>query len=86
MNRINIFFQCVIFFFLVGCEKQDLCDDGYKPHESNGQTICIPDYVGINPQNSKFGNMYYHEKYGIIVFSDGIWKNENNQIIENPNK
>jgi hypothetical protein len=86
MNRINVFFLAIIFFSLVSCEKQNLCDDGYKPHENNGQTICIPDYVGINPQNSKYGNMYYHEKYGIIVFSKGIWKNENNQIIENPDK
>jgi hypothetical protein len=25
--------------------ESKICDEGYKPHEQNGQTICIPNYL-----------------------------------------
>ncbi|MFV8346431.1 hypothetical protein [Flavobacterium sp. ZB4P13] len=71
---------------ILSCEKQNLCDEGYKPHEQNGQTICIPDFLTGQTFDVKLGNTYYHNKYGVIVYDNGIWKNENNQIIKNFDK
>ncbi|MEO8236698.1 MAG: hypothetical protein ABI576_01220, partial [Flavobacterium sp.] len=44
MKFLNIFIP-ISSLLLLSCEKQDLCDNGYKPHEQNGQTTCIPDYL-----------------------------------------
>lgn len=68
------------------CEKQNLCDEGYKPHEQNGQTICIPDFLNGKVLDPKLGNTYYYEKYGVVTIQNGIWKDANNIIIENIDK
>ena len=67
---------------MLSCEKQNLCDKGYKPHEQNGQTICIPDYLTGKALDPKLGNTYYHDKYGVITLQNGIWKDRNNVTIE----
>ncbi len=71
---------------ILSCEKQNLCDKGYKPYEQNGQTICIPEYLPGNAIDPKHGNTYYHEKYGVITFQNGIWKDVNNITIKNIDK
>jgi hypothetical protein len=84
MKFINI---CIpISLLLLSCEKQDLCDKGYKPHEQNGQTICIPDYLTGKAIDPKLGNTYYHQKYGVITIQNGIWKDANNVKIKNIDK
>ena len=83
MKSIRI--MAILGLLFVSCEKQNLCKDGYKPHESNGTTFCIPDYVGKN-FDPKLGNTFYHDKYGVIVFSNGVWKDANNQLIENTDR
>lgn len=70
----------------LSCEKQNLCNKGYKPHEQNGQTICIPDYLTGKTLDPKLGNTYYHDKYGVITIHNGIWKDRNNLTIENIDK
>jgi hypothetical protein len=64
------------------CEK-DPCDEGYKPYESNGQIICIPEYLNGKNFDFKLGNIYYHDKYGLITIQNGIWIDKNKVIIEN---
>ena len=71
---------------ILSCEKQNLCDEGYKPHEQNGQTICIPNYLIGTILDPKLGNTYYHDKYGVITIQNGIWKDRNNVTIENIDK
>jgi hypothetical protein len=71
---------------LLSCEEQNLCDEGYKPHKQNGQTICIPDYLTGKALDPKLGNKYYHEKYGVVTTQNGIWKDSNNLIIESIDK
>jgi hypothetical protein len=44
MKFLNIFIP-ISSLLLLSFEKQDLCDNSYKPREQNGQTICIPDYL-----------------------------------------
>ena len=79
-------FLTVSSLLLLSCEKQDLCDIGYKPHEQNGQTICIPDYLSGKILDPKRGNTYFHKKYGVITIQNEIWKDDKNQIIENINE
>jgi hypothetical protein len=85
MKFLNIFIP-ISSLLLLSCAKQDLCDNGYKPHEQNGQTICIPDYLTGKILDPKLGNTYYHKKYGVITIQNGIWKDDKNQIIENINE
>lgn len=68
---------------LLACEKKELCKEGYKEHTQNGQTFCIPDYVGSKSLDSKLGNTYYHKKYGVITIQNGIWKDMYGITIEN---
>lgn len=70
-------------FLVLSCDEQNLCDEGYKPHEQNGQTICIPDYLKGKVLDPKLGNTYYHQKYGVVTIYNDIWKDSNNVIIEN---
>lgn len=73
-------------FLILSCQEQNLCDIGYKPHEQNGQTICIPDFLTGKALDPQLGNTYYHKKYGVITIQNGIWKDANNIIIENIDK
>jgi hypothetical protein len=82
----KIFILLAVSFLLLSCEKRNLCDEGYKPHEQNGQTICIPDYLTGKAVDPKLGNTYYHQKYGVITIQNGIWKDANNLTIENIDK
>lgn len=71
---------------LLSCEPQNLCNEGYKPHKQNGQTICIPDYITGKALDPKLGNTYYHETYGVITIQNGMWKNSNNVTITTINQ
>jgi hypothetical protein len=42
-------------FSNIECENKNLCDAGYKPHEQNGQTICIPNYLTGKILDPKLG-------------------------------
>lgn len=68
---------------VMSCETGDPCDDGFKPHQQNGQTICIPDFLGSKNLNPKLGNTYFHKKYGVVTIQNGIWKDNRDQIIDN---
>lgn len=76
----------IAFLILQGC-AQDLCDKGYKEYKPNGpnsQSVCIPEYLNSKQLNNpKLGNTFYHKEYGMIIFKDGEWHDENNQIITN---
>ena len=60
---------------LVNCDK-DRCDEGYKPYDSNGHEICIPEYINGLNNDFKLGNQYIHSKLGLITLENGVWKNE----------
>jgi hypothetical protein len=80
--KTKIILLIVISSLTFSCEK-DPCDEGYKPYESNGQTICIPEYLNGKRFDFKLGNMYYHDEYGVITIQNGTWKDRNNVKIEN---
>jgi hypothetical protein len=71
---------------ILSCEKENLCNEGYVPHESNGQTFCIPEYLSGQRLDPKQGNTYYHENYGVVTIQNGIWKDKNNVTIKNIDK
>ncbi len=76
----KLFFALAVMTVFYSCDK-DHCDEGYKPHNSNGQEICIPEYLNGKASNFKLGNTYIHDKHGLIRLKNGIWINELNQVI-----
>ena len=44
----------------------------------NGE--CIPDFIYPPNQNLQSGERYYHKKYGVVTFKNGLWYNKK----ENP--
>ena len=66
--------------FLTNCDS-DRCDEGYKPYDSNGHEICIPEYLNGKDHNFEIGNIYMHEIHGAITLKDGVWRDEFDQII-----
>lgn len=67
----------IAFFVFASCEESNPCDEGYT--EVNG--VCIPDHVVGITKNTVIGKEYYHSEYGVIIFKDNKWHNENNEII-----
>ncbi|WP_408025248.1 hypothetical protein [Tenacibaculum sediminilitoris] len=65
---------------LISC-NEDRCDDGYKPYNSSGHEICIPEYINGLNHNFELGNQYIHPEFGLITLENGTWKNENNMTI-----
>lgn len=74
------FFTLAIIAALYSCDG-DRCHDGYKPYNSNGHEICIPEFINGKANNFKLGDTYIHKKYGVIKLNKGVWKNELNETI-----
>jgi hypothetical protein len=74
------FFTLAIIAALYSCGS-DRCDDGYKPYNSNGHEICIPEFINGKANNFNLGNTYIHKKHGVIKLNEGVWKNELNETI-----
>lgn len=68
---ITLFYNC----------DSDRCNEGYKPYNSNGHEICIPEFLNGKDHNFEIGNIYMHETYGAITLKDGVWKNEFDKIV-----
>lgn len=64
----------------ISCDE-DRCDEGYKPYNSNGHEICVPEYIHGKNYNFELGNQYIHSEYGLITLENGVWKNQNNLTI-----
>lgn len=45
----------------------------------NGE--CIPDFIYPQNPNLKSGDRYYHIKYGVVTFENGLWCNNEQQPI-----
>ena len=67
----------ITIFVITSCEESNPCDRGYT--EVN--EICIPDYVVGVTKNIEKEKKYYHTEYGVIIFKDNNWYNENDEII-----
>jgi hypothetical protein len=70
-----------ILLFMNSCDK-DPCDEGYTQLDSG---VCVPDYIVGQLNDFSLGNVYYHNKFGVINLVDGNWYNENNLIIQDIN-
>ena len=64
----------------LSCDK-DRCDEGYKPYTTNGQEICIPDYLTGKDYDFELGNIYVHDDYGVITLENGVWKDADDNIL-----
>ncbi len=67
--------------FMMGCES-DPCDEGYTQVRRDGMDICLPDYLAGTKVTPESGNRFYHQKYGVITFEDGMWWDEDLNHIE----
>ena len=79
-NHFSLFL--IFFFILISCE-QNPCDSGYSYIEnSDGSSYCLKDFeYGIENYINEYGNTFYHDKLGVIIFENGKWINEMNENI-----
>lgn len=77
----KIFLTLILCLAFVSCDK-DRCDEGYKPYNSNGHEICIPDFLAGKNSNFKLGNTYIHPEFGLITIQNGVWVNQDNKVVE----
>ncbi|MDW5289411.1 hypothetical protein [Formosa sp. PL04] len=71
-----LFLLCLTLgFSSCGGDDEGSCSGIYSEGE------CIPDFVFPPIDNAVEGQKFYHEKYGIIVFSNGNWTNTAATII-----
>ena len=79
----NVFKSILILtlsFSIMSC-NQDPCDVSHTI--INGE--CMPDYIFPPNQQLNFGDRYYHTDFGVIVFKNGKWYNDNDEPIEELN-
>ncbi len=76
----KIFLLFTAIAFLYNCDS-DRCDEGYKPYNSNGHEICIPEFLNGKDHNFEIGNIYMHHEYGVITLKDGIWTDQNGKVV-----
>lgn len=73
----TIFFASVLvaFSMIFSCQPEE-CQEGYeRVNHENGST-CLPILTGGMKYNPNLGNIYYHEKHGVITFKNNKWYNE----------
>lgn len=81
MKKISLL---LFILFITSC-NHNVCDEGYKEHRlDDGTVTCLPDYVFGSLKNLKFGNLYYHHKYGTIRYNNKEWFKEDNGVKVNP--
>jgi len=73
----------LICFLIINCDP-DPCDAGYTQIKNNdGSSFCLPDYVVGEKQDFEKGNIFYHQKHGIIFIKNGDWFDNQNRILNN---
>lgn len=77
----NLSIVVVLAIFCFNCDSDDNCEEGYvQQYGPEGSTFCIPEFEEGVLHDFELGGRYFHEKYGVIQFDNGIWKNQSNQV------
>lgn len=79
-KEFNSLLILIISILIMGCD-QDPCDVAHTVVDGE----CIPDFIFPQNQQLKTGDRYYHAKFGIIVFKNGDWYNDNEELVEELN-
>lgn len=61
---------------IIGCH-QDPCEVDHTIIDGE----CIPDFIFPQNPSLKSGERYYHIKYGVVTFKNGLWYNKMEQPI-----
>lgn len=74
-------FKSTLIFMMViavlSC-NQDPCDVAHTI--INGE--CMPDYIFPPNPNLQFGDRFYHPEYGVVVFKNGDWYDDQDELLE----
>ncbi len=70
----------MLFIAVLGCD-QDPCDVAHTIIDGE----CIPDFIFPTNQNLQSGDRFYHAKYGVVVFKNGDWYDDQGELLEELN-
>ena len=75
-NFIKTIAILLLFISMTNCD-QDPCDVDHAIVDGE----CIPYFIYPQNANLKSGARFYHEKFGVVIFENGHWFDENNHSI-----
>ncbi|MBU2905585.1 MULTISPECIES: hypothetical protein [Arenibacter] len=72
----------LLVFFSLGCESNgDGCEEGYvRQVGPDASEWCVEEFREDGTEY-RTGESCYHQKYGLITFTSGIWTDKHNQVI-----
>jgi len=83
-NRTNIFFGVlsVVILLCTSCDSSNACEEGFvQQYGPEGSTFCIPEFEEGMLNEFNLEDAYFHENFGVIRLENGVWRNQDNEII-----